>query len=682
MFSGLKRLLGNITVDEVNGEIRVEGVDTTVMASHIRQKFATSKLGNYMFTRMDRSSFAFHSFFLPDMIHILEFMMGTRSLKLPYRTLHKIHELLVNETWFKNTLQEPYSKLDYERLNELTLTPLPFQSEFFKAYDKLTGQFGLNGFLLAGAAGSGKTFTSLALTHMLDPDYVIVICPKNALDRVWRQSILGDAKTPSKFKIPPTAWFANDGKPYNGERFIVAHYESLEQARDIARSLEGKNVAVILDESHNLNNDKSLRTERFIQMCIEVDSRDVIWLSGTPIKALAVEAIPLIRCIDPLFNDDVEKRFRKMFSEGKGRALDVLQCRMGLVTFIVEKKELGLKDPIFINMPIQLPHGNQYTLPEVKKAMSAFIAERHSYYQKRRVSDERFYEQCMSLYAETLSNKQALHEYEQYRRNVAAIQRCVGMYKEVKEEIQACNRFELKKIIPALPPAFRTEFKGVRSVIKYVGLKIQGECLGRIVGGLRIRCHVDMVESVDFKAVCESSIKKTVVFTSFVDVIEKMQTWVPKLNLNPVFAYAATNKNVSGIVASFEREVDINPLCATYASLSTAVPLVMADTMILMDSPFRDYILQQAVSRIHRLDSDTQTTVYTVSLDTGDEPNISSRSMDILKWSQSQIEQILGVKSPFEISEDNPEAFGIALEGENADDLARVKSLQPNFLTW
>lgn len=681
MFSGIKRLLGNITVEEVNGEIRVEGVDTTVMVSHIKQQFATTKLGNYMFTRMDRSSFAFYSFFLPDMIHMLEFMMGTRSLKLPYRTLAKIHELLVKETWFKNTLQEPYSKLDYSKLAGMTLTPLPFQAEFFKSYDKLTAQYNLNGLLLAGAAGSGKTFTSLALSEMVDVDYVIVICPKNALERVWRKSISGDAQDKSKFKNPPSAWYSHDGKAYNGERFLVAHYENIDKVREVAKAFHGRNVMVVLDESHNLNNDKSLRTERFIQLCIEVDSRDVLWLSGTPIKALAVEAIPLIRSIDALFNDEVEKRFRKMYSEGKGRALEVLQCRMGLMTFIVEKKELGLKDPIFISMPIKLPHGDKYTLTEVKKVMQAFIEERYTYYKARKSQDERFYQHCLDLYEASLSNKYAKEDFAQYKRNVATIQRVAPMYKEAKDEIQAANRFELKTLMPILPQNLRGDFKSVRSVIKYLPLKIQGECLGRIVGGMRIQCHVDMVDSVDFKAVCESSIKKTVVFTSFVEVLEKMQERLPKLSLNPVFAYAKTNKYLSSNIHSFETNEDVNPLCATFASLSTAVPLVMADTMILMDSPFRDYILQQAVSRIHRLDSDSQTYVYNVTLDTGTEPNISSRSMDILKWSQSQIEQILGVKSPFEIN-DNLEEFGIALEGENADDLDFAKLHKPIFLSW
>jgi hypothetical protein len=90
----------------------------------------------------------------------------------------------------------------------------------------------------------------------------------------------------------------------------------------------------------------------------------------------------------------------------------------------------------------------------------------------------------------------------------------------------------------------------------------------------------------------------------------------------------------------------LNPLLATYASLSTGVRLTIADTMILLNSPFRAYILEQAISRIYRLGQDSQTYVYQCILDTGEVPNISTRSADILAWSTEQVEAIMGIKAP------------------------------------
>jgi len=46
---------------------------------------------------------------------------------------------------------------------------------------------------------------------------------------------------------------------------------------------------VILDESHNLNNDVSLRTQFFIDICRKIQAMHVLWMSGTPVKALGFE---------------------------------------------------------------------------------------------------------------------------------------------------------------------------------------------------------------------------------------------------------------------------------------------------------------------------------------------------------------------------------------------------------
>ena len=120
-----------------------------------------------------------------------------------------------------------------------------------------------------------------------------------------------------------------------------------------------------------------------------------------------------------------------------------------------------------------------------------------------------------------------------------------------------------------------------------------------------------------------------------------------------------TNKDLNNIINRFEKTEELNPLIATFKSLSTAIPMTMADCMIMIDTPFRDYIFQQTIARINRLGATTQTYVYIASLDTGSEPNISNRTLDILKWSQSQIEAITGVKSPFEITDEQFSMEGI-----------------------
>lgn len=80
--------------------------------------------------------------------------------------------------------------------------------------------------------------------------------------------------------------------------------------------------------------------------------------------------------------------------------------------------------------------------------------------------------------------------------------------------------------------------------------------------------------------------------------------------------------------------------------------MTMADVMITVDTPFRDYIFQQTVARINRLGVTTQTHVYVAQLDTGEIPNISQRTTDILKWSAEQVSLITGYTVPFELNDE------------------------------
>jgi type I site-specific restriction-modification system R (restriction) subunit len=65
--------------------------------------------------------------------------------------------------------------------------------------------------------------------------------------------------------------------------------------------------------------------------------------------------------------------------------------------------------------------------------------------------------------------------------------------------------------------------------------------------------------------------------------------------------------------------------------------------LITLNAPFRDYELNQAIARVDRIGQPNPVTVVHCYLDTGDVPNISTRSKDILEWSKEQVQQIMGV---------------------------------------
>lgn len=53
----------------------------------------------------------------------------------------------------------------------------------------------------------------------------------------------------------------------------------------------------------------------------------------------------------------------------------------------------------------------------------------------------------------------------------------------------------------------------------------------------------------------------------------------------------------------------------------------------------------QASDRIHRIGQDTDVTIYSLVLDTGDEDNLSTRMEFINDWSKQQFDSIVGTVS-------------------------------------
>ena len=642
MFRVFKSMTGNVTVEEKNGEIIVEGVSSRYMESDLQRIWKTSRIGNNLFTSRGRYGFSFPSFFALEVRYVLQEMLALeRRLDISRRTASKIVAELNKNTWLKDTLDETKHCLDFSKLNKLLMQPLDYQMRFLEYYDKLVPQYGLSGIILSAAAGSGKTFTTIALAECLNADYVVVVCPKNAVDIVWRNTIT------SIFKAPVTQWDSLKKLPYKGEKYLVTHYEYMSELMPQLKSVRG-NVVIILDESHNANEITSARTQNFIKLCQTVESKNVIWASGTSIKALGYESIPIFKTIDPRFTDASIDKFKKMFGKEAKKSLDILAHRIDIMSFKVEKSELKLNKPIIQTIKVTTPDSENFTLDKVKEEMASFITNRVDYYARSRAEHERKYKDCLKIFESSKEFRKHALDYDKYKHYVSIIASTTA-YDTVVEEMKFCNQFEKNVILPIMPSHLVAEFKDVKSVIKYTPLKIRGECLGRVLGKRRAECIVSIAKYLDYAKYIEATEKKTVVFTSYVEALEQAAQTLVERDYSPVVVYGKTNNELASIVKTFGGDETINPLIATFQSLSTAVPLTMADNMIMLNTPFRDYVYQQAISRIHRLGATTQVNVWIIALDTGEKPNLSTRNVDILQWSQNQVEMIMKIKNPFPV---------------------------------
>lgn len=635
MFSDVKRLLGAVTVTQKNEYVTVEGIPADVFAKDISRIWGTSRINKHMFLNIGRSKVVIPKFFLIEFMYALNTILDESRSPFTKRTIRRILELLEENTWL-NKSEVSATLLDYSRLDNINVKLLPHQVEFLQQYDRAVPRYDLTGYLLAAVPGSGKSLSGISLHLCLKTDAMIIVCPKNAVTKVWVDNV-------QRFVIKDTKiWHSTEGVPPRpGMDYYICHYEYLGTFIEHLGVLKGRNVMIDLDECHNFNDPNSQRTKAFIQMCGTLNCNHVIWASGTPLKAMAKEMIGFLRTVDPYFTPKVEERFKAIFGMSVGRAGDILSHRLGLVSFKVGKERFMSDKPIVSRIDLKIPNADKFTLTAIRQEMLEFIRARMEHYRINAAEYRLTYEGVVKAYELSGLNAEQLKTLADYRRNVALLRKASD-YRHLVAEMKVSNDFENEVLLPRLQGPTKEAFRKAKGVYKYVELVIRGEALGGVLGRRRIECHVAMIDHIDFAKIIDSAEKKTLVFTSYVEVVDKTNAVLTKHGYSPMNVYGDTNKNLEAIIKKFDTDAKANPLIATLQSLSTAVPVLSANTVVFLNSPFRVHEREQAISRVHRLGQDTGVFVFDLFLDTGTEPNISTRSGDIMEWSKEQVDLIMG----------------------------------------
>ncbi|SAK58981.1 replicative DNA helicase [Caballeronia arationis] len=487
-----------------------------------------------------------------------------------------------------------------------------------------------------------NTYMGIALGLQLHADVVIIVCPSRAVKKVWEETIV------TQFKRPQPYWHSKMGTPPKPkQKYYIVHYdspESLQRFMEFAKTQSWHKPVILLDESHGLNEESALRTQLFIDLCALTRCQFVLWESGTPVKAIGGEMAPLFRTIDPLFDPDAQARFRAIYGKASARANDILSHRLGKVTYKVDSNNVVKISVHHPESKIKIPNGDQYTLASIRSEMRSFIDERIKHYTSNMRMYERMFENALSYFYKTLVTSEQKDAFKTYEKNIKLIRKGYDP-SLMKDAATYCNNYEKKVIIPALPKDLKGDFKTSKSVVKYHKLKVQGEALGRILGRKRAQCVIDMIPYMGLEQKIDTGLKKTLMFTSYVTAVDAAADYLKQRGYGPLRVYGETNNELAQMVTEFGKNEDANPMIATYQSLSSAVPLVMANTMVMFNSPFRSFEYDQAVARCKRLGQDEDVYVYDIVLDTGEEPNISSRTIDIMHWSREQVDEILGFEN-------------------------------------
>lgn len=607
----------------------------------IEKKYKNSKIKNLvelkssMFSVIVGQSVRIHKFFIPELLYILQSISGSDSYK---RIIFSIQ----NFTWYKNVIvyqNNPNNipiKTDLIQISKQMKVELKsYQKDFILEYNKKI-IYNLRGYLLAFEQGLGKTLTALALMTSLKKKRVIIICPKSTLFNVWVNHI--------KFfyKSDKTIWYP--GMPQNKKYdFYITNYESMNKLPISRISTSGDDIGIIVDESHNFLHVDSNRTKNLINLSNYFSCNDILLMSGTPLKSIGSEMIPILTILDRKFDSEAKDIFIKSLGLTTTDGIQILRNRLGLMMHRKLKSDvLTLPPKQEIVKKVKIPDGNKYTLDNVKILILEFINKRKKYYSENKKKYINDFNECISYLDNILKDDKDWLTYKSYIEYLSKFNEPQQGNDSYKEIIKWTVSYEKNVLYKLLPSDLKKKFIESKSVIKYVWMKIMGEVIGNLLIKLRSDMTSNIIKYSGLDNIIKTAIKKTLIFTSYVECVEKCEDYCRQSGLNPLSIYGKTSGRLESIISQFKENEDINPLIASIQTLSTGVTLTEANTIVFLNKPWRYSEYSQASDRVHRIGQDTEVFIYTILLDTGNKPNLSTRMEDIMSWSQDMFEGIVG----------------------------------------
>lgn len=633
-----------VKIEEQRDNLHINGVSHALLALDFKTLYNTTTMEKYMFKRDRWDTVITKPFFLVELHYAISKLLQFRNIRSSRNKLYQLKQLIETETWFKDTINPIGKKFDFSILDkQFTFKPFATQREFLEQYPIIRDSFHLKGLLLDAKAGSGKTKCSLMWSALLGKGQTMVLCPMTIVNTVWVTQIK------EAFKVTPKIWTSTSGLPLTPDYdFYIVHYdymsgnaEALKQVLKQGTQKNKEKFKLILDECHNFNDLKANRTQVLIDMCDQGYFSDTLPMSGTPLKALGKEAYTAFCMIDPMFVGRVRQEFLDAYGRARDRLNELLYHRLGRSKFTIKSLD-GMTDaPPIERIPVTFPTAHEYTLASIQVRMQRYITDRVMFYRKHMPEFISFYQEIVEEYRQYIANDpKALEELRRYQQIVKRF-RAHGFNSFTDTDDSKFCKYVESKIEVRLKGKELADFRNIKSAVKYLSLKLRGEALGNVLGKARMEAVKLIIEHAGLPALIDNVEKKTLIFTSYVEVLKECEGYLENQGYQTVSIYGDTNKDRLSIVDRFEKDPDLNPCIALYDSLREGQPMLMANQTILLNAPYRDYELTQVVARTWRKGQDSHCYFWLIDLDTGNELNITSRTIDILNWSKEQVDQLL-----------------------------------------
>lgn len=663
MFDGFN-WYDSVTVTEKGSFYEIGGIPVKAFTADLKTVFGTTVIATRVINQLSRTRFRIHKFFTVELALVLDSMINNQNkqkLRFYRVGIHKygqLYEELKKSTWIKSTYETYQSYNIDAALKDFSIRPYPDQRAFLEEYSNIKYGFQLKGALLDAAPGSGKTPTSLIWSRMVSKGKTILLVPKHLVENPWVDHL--DPKGERYcFKTPPKYWtsLSNTNPLESDAEFFIFYTENIrkEEWKGISfdkiintLSKKGKEpLKMIIDESHRYNEIESQQTQGMIEFASHPFISDVLFDSGTPIKAQGRETYPLFCVIDPYFDNYVRKDFLKLYSRDNYFLNEMLAHRLGRIKFTINAIH-GMEEPPKPKLiPVTFPGIERFTLKAIRAEMVSYIQDRIIFYKNNLGNYWYDFNEYLKRYESTLSSPSDTAELAQYRATIDFFRKYGYNNFTDSDKSKFCKQVE-KKITIQLRGEDLKYFRHIAPAIKYVGLKIRGEALGNVLGKARIEAVKAAIEHADLPKYINSAVKKTAIYSTYIDAIHFTDEYLTKNGFKTLTYYGQTTETIDSLLTRFKSDDQINPLITTFESLSEGTPLLMANQLILLNSPWREYQLKQVIARIYRKNQDSECFVWMIDLDTGNEENITTRSLDIMEYYSKIVDQLLSGGSGFD----------------------------------
>lgn len=632
----------NITKETDDNKIIIRGLYSSTLDEDIRRIyrvdpneaklfFAISKSG----LLFKKSAMVFHKYFALEMYSVFE-----KLYDLTGRTMYKMTMDLLKEepqvgNYFKPILELPAEVTS--RLDSLSTPLFPFQRAFMQSYYNAKHKLGLHGYLLAFEQGLGKTFTAIAASYAFDMAPAIITAPKSTLDG-WKKSILN--MVPGiKSEDVKLIYEYNPSTDKHPWKYMICNFERLAQALEYSQYAVSKPNSLLIDECHNFRYMNTKRSQMLLTVKETLGITNVIAISGTPIKALAVELIPIIRLLDPMFDETAERIFKRIYSRSNYDPMAASVLKQRLQLFIERRRQedsIKLPNRERYNVEITISNPQPFLIEQVKKDVWTYVHDHINDY-KSQVDDN--YSKLRKLvistekYSELVDREEYLAIVEKKIRNpmsssgVSTNEGSITINEFIKH-------YEENILKPLDSNTYKEVLKLRRNCTSYIQI-----LMGRAMGIYFIKGKINLIglmvkeNASEVVKIIRSAIKKVIIFSTYVEPLYTVKDILEQYGIGCIVHTGGDDIVVTR--SEFQNNNDIKCLLGTTASIGTGTDGLqfIADVMIFLNQPYRSADTAQCEARIHRKGQDCTVKIYFMKLIT-DEPNILEQESLINQWSR------------------------------------------------